>query len=234
LALEAAYNLYQDSMILVAIHTGYFAEPVAIHGLPNGAPAGSFTEYFGTIEGDQYGPVFQMGQSAPRCMFNRTGFLTGSYDMHPNDCASALDTILNRPQSLDLEITHSYTASTRELTFAANGNFLTSGGASGDSYNLVIYLLEDSLTGWQVNGTQYQQNYVFNHVLRACVNTPGSITGSTIHSGTTMAGDTLAYALPGGYTVSTGVDAAHADLVVFVYNTVTKEVMQAEKVALIE
>ncbi|MFN8711631.1 MAG: Omp28-related outer membrane protein [Bacteroidota bacterium] len=233
-ALEATHAVYGDSMIIVAIHMGYFAQSVAQFGLPNGAPAGSFTEEFRTPEGDEYGPVFSMGQSAPRCMYNRIGFPQGNHDMSPYDAATVLDTLLDRPQSAEFEITHTYNEATRALTFSANGNFLTSGGNTGDSYAIVIMLTEDSLLGWQVNGTQYVQNYVFNHVLRACVNTPGTLAGTTIHSGAVVAGDTIDYALPAGYTLSNSVNHNHADLVVFVYNTITKEILQAEKVAIKE
>jgi thiol-disulfide isomerase/thioredoxin len=233
-ALEATHAVYGDSMIIVAIHMGYFAQSVAQFGLPNGAPAGSFTEEFRVPEGDEYGTVFSMGQSAPRCMYNRTGFPQGNHDMSPYDAATVLDTLLDRPQSAEFEITHTYDEATRALTFSANGNFLTSGGNTGDSYAIVIMLTEDSLLGWQVNGTQYVQNYVFNHVLRGCVNTPGTLAGTTIHSGAVVAGDTIAYALPAGYTLSNSINHDHADLVVFVYNTITKEILQAEKVAIKE
>ncbi|MCU0432041.1 MAG: Omp28-related outer membrane protein [Bacteroidia bacterium] len=232
--LEAAKAIYGDSMILVAIHTGYFAQNVAQFGLPPGAPQGSYTEDFNTPEGNDWGNVFSMGASAPRCMYNRTGFPTGIHDMHPNDCATVLDTILNRPQSADFEITHSYNTATRGLNFAANGNFLTSGGTSADNYSIVILLTEDSLLGWQKDGSNHIQNYVFNHVLRACVNTPGNIAGNTIHTGAIVAGDTINYTLPPGYTLPAIVNENHADLIVFVYNTITKEVLQVEKVAVKE
>lgn len=234
LALEATHNIYGDSMILVAIHMGYFAEPVSVHGLPNGAPAGSFEEDFNTPEGNEYWTIFSMGQSAPRCMYNRIGFPQGNHDMSPYDAASVLDTLLDRPQSAEFTVTHNYNATTRALSFSANGNFLTSGGASGDDYNIVIMVTEDSLVGWQVNGTTYVPNYVFNHVLRGCVNTPGTIAGTTIHSGSVVAGDTIDYTLPAGYTLNSSINDDHADLVIFIYNTVTKEILQVEKVAIKE
>jgi thiol-disulfide isomerase/thioredoxin len=232
--LEAAHAIYGDSMIVVAIHTGYFAQNVAQFGLPPGAPQGSYTEDLNTPEGYDWGNVFTMGGSAPRCMYNRTGFPAGLHDMSPNDCATVLDTILDRPQSADFEITHSYNTSTRAISFAANGNFLTSGGTASDNYNIVILLTEDSLLGWQKDGNSHIQNYVFNHVLRACVNTPGSISGTTIHTGTLAAGDTINYSLPSAYTLPATVNDNHADLVVFVYNAATKEVLQVEKVAVKE
>lgn len=232
--LEAAKAIYGDSMIVVAIHTGYFAQNVAQFGLPPGAPQGSYTEDFNTPEGFDWGNVFSMGGSAPRCMYNRTGFPAGLHDMHPNDCASVLDTILDRPQSADFEVTHNYNAATRALTLTANGNFLTAGGGSGDSYNIVVLLTEDSLLGWQKDGQSHIQNYVFNHVLRACVNTPGNVAGTNIHTGAVAAGDTIAYTLPSAYTLPASVNENHADLVVFVYNAVTKEVLQVEKIAVKE
>ncbi|MGL5890067.1 MAG: Omp28-related outer membrane protein [Bacteroidia bacterium] len=232
--LEAAHSVYGDSMIIVAVHTGDFARSVAEAGLPQNAPTGSFTEDFRTPEGNEFGPVFAMGQSAPRCMYNRIGFPAGAHDMSPYDAATILDTLLDRPQSADFIIEHNYNEVTRTLSFSANGNFLTSGGINGDSYSIVAIITEDSLLGWQVNGAQYVQNYVFNHVLRGCVNTPGTLAGTTIHSGSVVAGDTIDYTLPAGYTLSSTINHDHADLVVFVYNTITKEILQAEKVAIKE
>jgi hypothetical protein len=146
-----------------------------------------------------------------------------------------LDTALNRAQSVDFQVTHTYDNATRALNFNINGNFLTPQSNAAHNYNVVAVITEDGLTGYQQNNaiaTGWVANYTFNHVLRACVNTPGSISGSLVHTGVVNPGDTIDYTLPAAYTVSNAYNVANCHLIVYIYNTITKEVLQAEEVKL--
>lgn len=238
LALEGAKSVYGDSMILIAVHTGYFAETSPPHGVPPSITTpGAFARDFNTPEGNDFDLIYNLSGAPPISMVNRLKFPISSHQIPPTDVATVLDTLLNRPQVADFVITHNYNTSTRALDLTVNGNFLTAIGQTGQNINVVAMITEDGIVDWQQNSTApggAVQFYTFKHVLRACVNTPGSVAGSLIHSGAAVAGDTLLYALPSSYTVNSAYNAANCHLVVYVYNTITKEVLQAEEVELVE
>ncbi|MCA6361788.1 MAG: Omp28-related outer membrane protein [Bacteroidetes bacterium] len=239
LALAAAKSVYADSMIIIAVHTGYFAQtppgiPVSA-AITNIDPLAFFLD-LNCDEAEDLDLTFQLSGAPPISMVNRLGFLDELYRIPPSNVATVLDTVLNRPQSASFAITHTYDVATRQLSFGINGNYLTQNGQSGDNFFLVALITEDSILGWQdYQGAQplgAVQNYVFNHVLRASVNTPGSVAGTLLGSAPALAGDTIQYTLPAPFTLSNSFNAAHCNLVVYIYNGTTKEVLQAEEVHL--
>jgi hypothetical protein len=239
LALDAAKSIYGNSMIIIAVHTGYFAQtPPAIpvsSAITTIDPLAFFLD-LNCDEAEDFDLTFSLAGAPPMSMANRLGFLDELHRIPPSNVATVLDTLLNRPQNASFTITHTYDASTRLLDFQINGNHLTANGQSGDNFYITAVLTEDSILGWQdYQGAQplgAVQNYVFNHVLRACVNTPGSVAGTIFGNGPSAAGDTIQYALPAPFVVSNSFNAAHLHLVVYIYNGTTKEVLQAEEVHL--
>jgi hypothetical protein len=179
--------------------------------------------------------LYTISGSPPMTVVNRLAFPSGPYAVQPTNVASVLDTVLDRPQSVDFTITHTYDAGTRNLNFSIGGNFLTPRTETAHTYNIVAVITEDGLTGYQQNNAVsagWVANYTFDHVLRACINTPGSIVGTQVHTGIANAGDTIRYTLPAAYTLNSNCNAANCHLIVYIYNAVTKEVLQAEEVEL--
>lgn len=234
--IEQLHNIYGEQMITVAVHHGWFADPCPPHPLPNGAPAGSFSEDFttGTTSGEgyEYEVSFPgLFASLPSGMVNRVGVPSNTHVIGAGDWGSKVDSILQIPPSADLEIEHTYNTTTRALNLTVNGEFID---AQSGSFNVAILLTEDSLVGWQIDGTNYIPDFVFMHVLRGCVNTPGSIAGTQVMTGTIAANSTFSWNMPAAYTVNSNFVDTHCHLVAILYNTTTFEVLQAAEVELVE
>ncbi len=237
--IEQLHNIYGNQMITVAVHHGWFADPcppVGTHPTPNGAPAGSFSEDFttGTTSGEGYEYEVNfpgLFASLPVGMVNRVGFPGGDYVKQQGQWGGLIDSLVQVPPSADLDIEHTYNTSTRALTLTVDGNFID---AQSGTFNVAVMITEDSLVGWQIDGTVYVPDFVFMHVLRGCVNTPGSIIGTPVLTGNIDANTPFSWTLPSTYTVNSNFVAEHCHLVAILYNTATFEVLQAEEVELVE
>ena len=233
--IEQLHGLYDDQLITIAIHHGWFAEPCPPHPLPNGAQTGSFSEDFttGTTSGEGY--EYEVNFPAvfstlPNGMVNRLGFPSGTYPKSQGEWGTLVDSLIQIPASADLEITHTYSTSSRALSMSIDGQFID---AQNGTFNVAVMLTEDSLVGWQIDGTVYIPNFVFMHVLRACVNTPGSIIGTPVMTGSINANSSFTWTLPASYTVDNAYNANHCRLIAILYNTATMEVLQAAEAKLV-
>ena len=235
--IEQLHNNYEDQMITVAVHHGWFALPcIGSHSPPNNAPAGSFTEDFttGTTSGEGYDYELNFPSlfaALPVAMINRMGYANNTYVIESGNWGSKVDSLLQLPPSAGLEIEHTYNPTTRALNISVDGKFID---AQSGTFNVAVLITEDSLTGWQTDGSTFIPDFVFMHVLRACVNTPGSIIGTQVMSGTIAANSTFSWSMQSAYTVNSSFVAEHCHLVAILYNTATFEVLQAEDVELVE
>lgn len=222
-------SLYPGQVMIVGIHTGWFGDPCPPHPLPNGAPSGSFSEDFTCATADDYDVIYNMSGNPPVAMINRLGYPL-DYVKQQGNWTSLVDSLLSAPPIADLEFdTVIYNNSTRDLTFTLNGKFIA---AQNGTFNVAVMLTEDSLTGWQIDGTQYLPSYTFMHVLRDCVNSPGTSSGVQLATGSITANSTFTWSLPATYNVSSSWNAGRCKLIAFVYNTSTKEVLQAAEAEL--
>jgi hypothetical protein len=224
-------SLYGESFISISIHDDFFAEPCPPHPMPNcgvGHP-GAFAEDFRCPTGQDYSATFPVGPSSPpQGMVNRLDY-PGNEVKTRGVWPGLVDSIQNEDACASMHIDHVYNSSSRELGVTVWGTWLQ---AYTGNINVCVMLTESGMVGWQTDGTVCDSNFVFEHVLRECINTPGSITGNSISTGTTLVGTTYSYALPSAYTVPVAYDATHCHLVAFIYDTTTKEILQAWEVEL--
>lgn len=222
-------DLYPGQVMGIAVHAGWFAEPCPPHPLPAGATAGSFSEDLRCATGNDYDLVYGLSASPPVGMVNHLGY-PGNVAKSQGSWAGLVDSLLQTPAVADLEFdTVIYNSGTRDLNVTMTGKFID---AQNGTFNVAIMLVEDSLTGWQINGTTYIPDYVFMHLLRDCINTPGSIAGTEVATGAIVANSTFTWVMPAAYNVSASYNASHCKLIAYVYNTTTKEVLQAAEVEL--
>jgi hypothetical protein len=234
--IEQLHNYYGEQMITIAVHHGWFADacpPVGTHSTPNGAPAGSFSEDFTTDgEGAEYELNFaNVFAVLPNGMVNRLGVPGGTYAKSSAEWGPTIDSLVQIPPSADLDIEHTYNTSTRALTLTVEGDFID---AQNGTFNVAVMITEDSLVGWQIDGSTFVPDFVFMHVLRGCVNTPGSIIGTPVMTGNIDANTPFTWTMQSAYTVNSNFNARHCHLVAILYNTATFEVLQAEEVELVE
>ncbi|HLG02517.1 MAG TPA: Omp28-related outer membrane protein [Bacteroidia bacterium] len=233
LLLDSIQQAFPHQVIGVAVHIGFFANTCpGSPNCPTGVPAGAFAEDFRSPEENSYDQVFDaISWPLPMGMVNHNGFPL-NIPTPKSSWASLVGTILPQPMTAYLKINPSYNASTRQLNLGVNGLMMVD---TTGTYALTIYLLEDSLTGWQTDdnlANGLDSEYVFNHVLRACINTPGSILGSTVVTGTIAAGTPFTYTLPAPYYVSTAFNDDHLRIVAYLYKTDDYGVLQAAEAEL--
>ena len=218
-------SIYGESFIAISIHDDYFAEPCPPHPVPNcatGVP-GAFAEDFRCPTGLSYSATWPAGPSSPpQGLVNR---------LHPSDQVitrgawpALVDSIVQENAATSIHLDPVYNTNTRALTFTAWGTWLQ---AYTGNVNVAVMLTESGMVGWQTDGTSCDSQFVFEHVLRECVNTPGSITGTQVFTGTSVIGTTWSYTLPSAYTLPVAYDASHCHLIAILYDVTTQEVIQA-------
>ena len=207
-------DIYGDQLIIIAIHAGYFAEVDA-----------EYTYDFNTTVGTELNTDFSTGDVFPIGVINQLQ-INNSYLINPNTWGSVIDTIVDNAPKIYLKITNSYNATTRVLSTDVQTKFLADANAT---YKLVLYLTEDSIVAAQKdedeNGLPIKvDDYVHNHVLRDAIN---GTWGDTLIIGAINNGYTATTNFT--YTLNQNWVAKHCNIVAFVFDDATKEVVQAEQ-----
>lgn len=220
-------DTYGNQVIPLAIHCGYFAYtrnqvgaplPLCAAANPNAFFA-DFQTTLGTAWDTQFG-VSAMGQ--PMGMINRTGGVLERYVWE-----DSLYSILQKPADADIKITPAYNSSTRMLNVNVETKFLNT-LTSTNGFALSVVLTEDSIIDWQDVHGNCVQNYTFNHTLRAGINS-NAAQGVTLLTGNAAANQTVLLSYS-NFNVSNTWNENHCNVVAFVYNIDTWEVLQAEMV----
>jgi hypothetical protein len=224
--IDTLKTVYGERFIAISIHDGFFAmcPPLAMPGCATGHP-GAFTTDLECATAASYTASHPNGPSSPpQGMVNRLGIPSGS-EIKPRGLWSGLvDSIIQKDAICSIHIDHTYNSSSREVTATVHGYWLQS---HGNNLNVAIMLTESGIVGWQTDGTDCDSEFVFNDVLRECLNTPGSIAGTSLTTSPTVPGVEYTYTLATPYTLPAQFNEAGCHLVAIIYDTVTGEVMQA-------
>lgn len=217
--------VYGEKVIPVSIHAGPFA-------LATGSP---WTNDFKTAAGDNYNSSSNFHISSlgnPNGMVNRIDYdlTTKAHIKSKDKWVSLVDSLTQKVPEADIQIKNIYDDNTKKVCVHIETKFLT---ALTGKYNLVVLLLQDSITGPQKNGSATISDYVHRHVLRAAVNGEEG-------DGEEIAGDTTTiingtkiykkyeYEVLSAYK-NIPCDVSHCHILAFVYNATTREVLQAEE-----
>lgn len=224
---EQMEQTYGEQVIGIAMHAGFFAEPY---------PAGTikfetdFRSEFGSALHNDFGPI----NSYPKGMINRSDTVlnNGSRLFGKDEFESAFLRFKDQAPAANLQIKHTYDDNDRTLCVSVETEALQQ--LSGE-YNVVIAITEDSIVDWQKNGTagsgspNYSpgdvQNYVHNHVLRNNVN---GMYGERIISGNLSATEKIVSNYTS--TLDANWNDEHLNIVAYLMNWSTKEVIQVVKV----
>lgn len=219
---------------------------LAVHALSAAGfttPDASHPHDFRTPLSDNYFKLLQV-QSLPTGIINRrdkaAGYNTGS----EADWKDTIQTILSKAPDALLKITNTYDATSGKLTSSVKCSFLNT---LAGTYNLVVLLTQDSIVSPQDNNaatnyppyaTPIATNYVHMHVLRDCIDGSGA-NGTGISVGPFTKGTSVTKNLPdflvpsfypvGATSYTIPVVIKNCNVVAFIYNTVTNEVVQAEE-----
>jgi thiol-disulfide isomerase/thioredoxin len=232
-AAQNLVNTYGDSVVVIAVHAGFFAVPTA----PVGAPAGSYLTDFRTAAGTAYDSPTYFGISNagnPNGMVNRRYYTpaTTNHIIYHTSWGSEVASLLALPPVADLTVHTTYTASGRSVNISVVSQFISDTLTTG-SYNLVVLLTQDSIVDWQQDGTVHIPNYVHRHMLRDAIS---PMWGDVLTTGTVnphaLLGKSYTYTLPAAF-LGTPCDENHCHVVAFIYNTANYEVIQAAEAKVI-
>lgn len=212
-------DFFGDDLIVVGVHaTDFFAAPLD-------PPSTSYTTDFRTEAGEAYATSFEV-TFLPTGLINRTPF-NNSIRVSSGNWSSAIAAIVDDDAALDIwftEVTHNALTN----TVSAKVQVAVLRPLTG-AHNITLYLTEDHVIDWQLNslvpppGDPNVEFYDHRHVLRTTLN--GTL-GEVLISTSAAVGDTL----PASYLnvpVNPDWNAANFAAVAYVYNTATKEVLQA-------
>lgn len=224
----AAVNAqFGEKVITVAVHTTTtFA-----------APNGGGTKYlydFRTTIGDDLGTTFGLESvGLPQGWVNR--YDTAKFDDYTTWLSQGVPNALSQPVQAFLIIKNTFNSASKTLNTTINTHTLQS--LTGN-FKMCVWLIEDSVINWQKDyalpsGSQDIEFYHHKHPLRASITaaTQGDLIdmGST---GTLQANACFSKSYTYVFPAAADWDAAKIKVVAFLYNTQTKEVVQAEEKAL--
>lgn len=215
------YNQFQGRLVLVGMHAGWFS-----------SGNGNLTGFELTAaDAEDYYTSFNV-QSNPIGMINRksvTGdpnkllISTGSWE------AAIQDAIDNTPDAdMTIATMLNYNTGTRTIDLSATINVVND--RDGD-YRFVAYLVEDKIIGVQVDYSKDPQqvnDYEHRHVFRDAMT---DIWGDFVFEDDATAGATADVTVD-SYTIPQEYNADNCTVVVYVYNDITKEVVQVEELHL--
>lgn len=223
--------LYGDRLIVLGIHAGYFAEPCPPHTYPSNSSWPAYSTDFNTPAGTQWFNDFNI-QLSPNGMVNRVK-VGSSFAIAPGNWATRVNLILQQEPELGIKLTSSYNTATRQLDVTAA---IKTVKAMTGNYNIVLGISEDNIVDWQLDykilpsvppNYQNNPNYVHRHVFRGAINGVNGF-GEQVIAGNAEVGftasKTYSYGIPSAWNEN------NCSVVAFVYNTTSKEIVQAEEV----
>ncbi len=217
---------YADSLVVITIHAKYFAEVCPSAAACSGSlPPGSFTKDFRCEVGEKTYEYYNSAATNPISMVNRFGFPTSTHLKSKSQLAGLINSQLLTTATVRLRIQNTFDESTRKLSSCIESKFLA---YMNGSYKLQVVLTEDSIVDWQLwygHVPESVPDFTFHHVLRGTMNSnfgTDLVSGSIAPDSTVKSG--FFYDIPADW------NADHVNVVAFIYNNSTKEVIQVEEV----
>jgi len=219
--------IYNHCLVVISVHAGFFAGTCPndlICSSFSNPPANSFMTNYACTPGNTWNTFFGISGN-PKGMVDRIDFPSGAQSKTYNAWAPAISTELTKDAQAKIKITNTYSQSNNSVSVSVASEFLDD--LSGD-YKLQVVITEDSLPDWQLwyshTPSEYVGDYMHRHVLRASLN---SDWGETIASGSATKG--MAVTKNYNLTLDNAWVTTHCSIVAFIYNDVTKEVVQVEE-----
>ena len=212
-------SLYSNDVSVLTVHAGYFATPNAIY----------ITD-FRTQTGDDWDNFFAISSSGvPNAMINRQIFPT-DYIFPCWNWQAEVSNYVGQPADAKITLHKTYNSSSRLLDLNVTTTFLN---ALSDSYKIMVVLAENNMVTRQLDyalpvGIQLDTNYIYNHVLRQ------SLTGSwgvLLNTNSVMPNDSVLTSIL-NFSINPSFNDNNIDVIAFVYNATTYEVIQVERTKL--
>ena len=210
---------YGDTLILVGIHASGFANP--------NNPNSNYSTDFRTTAGNEYNTFWGVGVAGlPKGFVSRSKIISNNIIIPKDSWGSAISTLKNGSADAKLEIGLIYDSSTRTVTTFAKATALNQ---LNDSYKLMVYLTEDNIVDWQLDGSTHINNYNHRHVLRDAIS--GTWGEELIPAGTSAG--TIRTKTYSNYVINSNWKVSDCTIVAYIYNSTTYEIIQAEEVHIV-
>lgn len=219
----------EEKLVIIGVHAGYFAQP----NFEEGTYGDLFAADFNTEAGNTWDTYFgNSSMGNPNGLVDRVKNDNG-YVYYPNSWAQVAAERLSQPAKALITISNDFNKDSKELTTFVTTDFVA--GAEGN-YKIIVCVTQNNIIAPQKNNddqvgpTPVDSNYVHNHVLRGSLNGPWgeNLSGS----GTVEVGGkyekTYVHTFPEDWIPE------DCHVVAFVYNEESKEVLQAEEVAVLK
>jgi hypothetical protein len=222
IATQTAHTLetaFDGKLILMSVHAGNLAAP-------SNPP---FSTDYRSAAGEEWYNTFGI-YANPLGLIDRKPF-KGNIIVGADQWAAAVDSVIDKAPDAFITNTNTFNAGTKTLTTVVSTKFksLLTG-----AFSLNVCITEDSLISDQKNSDTLAgtvptiYNYVFMDVLRTSINgNMGEALTASVDT-TQVYSKTYVYIFPAAWIPK------HCNVVSFVYNTTTKEIVQAEKTKVIK
>ena len=227
--IKAIQNLYPNQVIALAIHVSSFAKP---------NPLGNPYDYdFRTKWGNEIDNLFEISnEGLPAGMVNRVNYLDDNHRMGKDEWANAVN--LELKKSIDFRIHTSCSNNNINILVEVINSI-------ENTHNIFVCLAENNVINYQQDGSLTIEDYEHEHVLRSVIideslsNEGEFNTGDIIEKSYSIDIDALenfnitqSLNLPNGNGNAGGWDENNLTVITYVYNTVSKEIVQVEEVSL--
>lgn len=211
-------NIYGDQLVVMAVHAGFFADPVVGNPL--------LSDDFRTDAGNAWNEFFHF-QAYPNGMVDRVPESPGVYPIPYAKWGAAVGAEFEKNAEAKITVHNDFSTSTRQLTTNVFTEFIT---AQADPYNLIVCVTQDSIIGGQKNSTTIIEDYVFMDMLR------GSLNGNWGENVTDDQPIEIGISYQKTYSKVFPPEwiAKNCHVVAFVYNTQTKSIVQVEEKNVVE
>jgi hypothetical protein len=224
-AINTLAPLHGDRLILASLHEGNLAEPIG----------GNYSVDYTTDAGyDYFNWSFFSIPYVPVAAINRTSY-GGGVALDKSDWAAAIDVAKAKPLEIDLQLITEYNETQNKACLFLQTEFKAN--MSG-AFNLVIYVLEDSIVSWQINSattgdpfyeSPEDSNYVHRHMLRDNVN---GTWGTEVFNGSAITGQKILTSF--NYNPDPAWNPEHLIFVAYIYDAASNEIHQVVEKHLIE
>ncbi len=234
--LSALKDLYPEKIIGVALHVGNsFARPYP-------SSSNKYQYDFRTQWGEEIDQFFEVSPSGiPKGLVNRKDY-PNNHRKNKDDWLSNVQDLLDSSPLFDISINNSILNEDYEVSISIK----SLENISNLSLNLVVYLTEDSIINWQKNGSIDEEFYLHNHVLRSVLNTTWGeqinlsnsynendiIEKKLIFNLLNLQNQNIQYSnnnLFQGNGNAGNWNSLHLNIIAYIYNTETYEIVQVEK-----
>ncbi|MBP6335130.1 MAG: Omp28-related outer membrane protein [Bacteroidia bacterium] len=222
---------YGEQLIVISVHAGFFAVPCPSgFACPPSRPAGALETDYRTPVGDEWDALFGNSNAGnPNGLIDRMDFPTGQHIQPPAEWASKIQTRSLLSPAFALRMQGDYDQTTKKLKIAVQSRAI---GDQSAAYKLQLVITEDSIIDWQYwyppVTPSSDPDYLHRHVLRKPVN-------SNFGEDLSSTGFTNGELALRGYnaTIDPAWEEKNIHVVAFIYDAVTYEVKQVERVSLI-